>query len=101
MQAIIDGPTTGVPRQAFPYRHITLTPLALTKLPRGAGSGVIRKQLEKEALVQRWEKSQWAQKRAAMQQRRELNDLGRFTIMLAKKSRRDIVRRAVKKAKAA
>ena len=99
-QAIIDGPTTGVPRQSFPYRHLTLTPFVLTKLPRAAGTGVIRKQLEKEGTVEKWNKSSWAQKRAAVEQRRQLNDFQRFAVMLAKKQRRDTVRKAVKKASA-
>jgi large subunit ribosomal protein L14e len=99
-QAIIDGPTTGVPRQSYPYKHITLTPLALTKLPRGAGSGVIRKQLEKEATIAKWEQSSWARKRAAVEKRRSLNDFGRFSVMLAKKVRRDMVRKNLVKARA-
>ena len=99
-QAIIDGPTTGVPRQSFPYRHLTLTPFVLTKLPRAAGTGVIRKHLEKEGTVEKWNKSSWAQKRAAVEQRRQLNDFQRFAVMLAKKQRRDTVRKAVKKASA-
>lgn len=97
-RAIIDGPTTGVPRQAFPYRHLTLTPFVLTKLPRAAGSGVIRKQLEKEATVEKWEKSSWAQKRAAVEKRRSLNDFERFCVMVAKKARRDTVRKTLHKA---
>jgi len=100
-RAVIDGPTTGVPRQSYPYKHLTLTPLALTKLPRAAGSGTIKKQLEKEATVAAWEKSSWAQKRAAIEKRRQLNDFGRFSIMLAKKARRDLVRRSLAKAKKA
>ncbi|KAJ6468439.1 60S ribosomal protein L14 [Mycena sanguinolenta] len=98
-RAIIDGPTTGVTRQSFPYKHLTLTPLTLTKLPRGAGSGVIKKQLEKEAIVEKWDKSSWAQKRAALEKRRSLNDFGRFGVMLAKKARRDVVRKSIFKAK--
>jgi len=47
LQAIIDGPTTGVPRQAFPYRHLTLTPHTVPKLPRGAGSGTVKKYVDK------------------------------------------------------
>ncbi|EGN92561.1 hypothetical protein SERLA73DRAFT_190908 [Serpula lacrymans var. lacrymans S7.3] len=97
-RAIIDGPTTGVPRQAFPYRHLTLTPLALKGLPRGAGSGVVKKQLEKEATITKWENSSWAKKRAAMETRRSLNDFQRFTVMLLKKQRRDVVRKALAKA---
>jgi len=97
-RAIIDGPTTGVPRQSFPYRHLTLTPLVLTKLPRAAGTGVIRKQLEKEGTIEKWNKSSWAQKRAAIEKRRSLNDFERFCVMIAKKARRDTVRKSLKAA---
>ena len=51
MQAIIDGPTTSVPRQSFPYKHSTLTPLTVSKLPRGAGSGVVRKRVEADKIT--------------------------------------------------
>ena len=97
---MIDGPTTNVPRQSYQFKHLTLTPFCLTKLPRAAGSGVVKKQVEKEAVVEKWNKSGWATKRAAAEQRRSLNDFGRFNIMLAKKQRRDIVRKAVAKTKA-
>ncbi|KAH9830096.1 60S ribosomal protein L14 [Rhodofomes roseus] len=99
-RAIVDGPTTGVPRQSFPYRHLTLTPFVLTKLPRAAGSGIIRKHLEKEGTIEKWNKSAWAQKREAVEKRRKLNDFERFCVVLAKKQRRDTVRKAVKKASA-
>jgi large subunit ribosomal protein L14e len=95
-QAIVDGPTTNVPRQSFPYRHLVLTPFALKKLPRAAGSGVIKKQLEKEELIEKWEKSSWAKKRAAIEARRSLSDFERFGVMLAKKARRDTVRKGIK-----
>ncbi|KAF8156558.1 ribosomal protein L14-domain-containing protein [Crassisporium funariophilum] len=97
-RAIIDGPSTGVPRQSYPFKHLTLTPHALTKLPRAAGSGVVKKQLEKEGTVEKWNKSSWAKKRAAVEARRSLNDFARFGVMLAKKQRRDVVRKAVSKA---
>jgi large subunit ribosomal protein L14e len=95
---MIDGPTTNVPRQCYPYKHLTLTPLSLTKLPRAAGSGIVKKHLEKEAVVEKWNKSSWAQKRAAVEKRRSLNDFARFSVMLAKKQRTDVVRKAVFKA---
>ncbi|TBU37269.1 60S ribosomal protein L14, partial [Dichomitus squalens] len=99
-QAIIDGPTTGVPRQAFSYRHLTLTPFVLTSLPRGAGTGAIRKQLEKEGTVEKWQKSSWAQKREAIAKRRSLSDFERFVVLIAKKARRDRVRKSLAKASA-
>ncbi|KAF8654899.1 hypothetical protein AX16_003328 [Volvariella volvacea WC 439] len=96
-RAIIDGPTTGVPRQSFPYKHLSLTPLTVSNLPRAAGSGVIKKRLEKDGIDEKWAKSAWAQKRAALEKRRSLNDFGRFEVMLLKKQRRDAVRKALHK----
>ncbi|KIM35823.1 hypothetical protein M413DRAFT_449563 [Hebeloma cylindrosporum] len=100
-RAMIDGPTTNVPRQSYPYKHLTLTPFSLTKLPRAAGSGIVKKHLEKENVVEKWNKSSWAQKRAAVEKRRSLNDFATFNVMLAKKQRVDVVRKALAKAKKA
>jgi len=99
-RAIIDGPTTGVPRQSFPYRHLTLTPLCVTSLPRAAGSGVVKKFLEKQEVEKKWSESAWAKKIATVQKRRSLNDFERFEIMIAKKQRRDSIRKSIVKAKA-
>lgn len=99
-QAMIEGPTTGVPRQSFPFKHITLTPLHVT-IPRAIGSGALKKALEKEGTVAKWESSTWATKRAAIEKRRTLNDFASFKVMLAKKQRTDVVRKAVAKAKKA
>jgi len=95
-RVIIDGPTTGVPRQSYPLAHVTLTALKLTGLPRGAGAGVLRAQLEKEGTVAAWEQSAWALKRAAAHARRSMGDFQRFQVMVQKKQRRDAVRKAVK-----
>jgi len=54
--------------------------------------------VEKEGLVAKWESSSWAKKRAAMEQRRSLNDFERFSVMIAKKQRRDVVRKSLTKA---
>jgi large subunit ribosomal protein L14e len=97
MQAIIEGPTTGVPRQAFPYRHLTLTTILVPKLPRAAGSTAIKAALEKSGTIAKWEKSSWAQKRASAAARRGLSDFERFGVMIAKKQRRDTVRKSLAK----
>ncbi|KAF9788572.1 ribosomal protein L14-domain-containing protein [Thelephora terrestris] len=100
-RAIVDGPATGVPRQSYPFRHLTLTPFRLSKLPRGAGSGVVLKQLTSEGILEKWNKSAWATKRTAIEKRRSLNDFERFKTFVAKKGRRDVVRKSVKVAKKA
>lgn len=50
--------------------------------------------------MEKWEKSSWAKKLAAVEQRRQLNDFQRFAVMIAKKQRRDTVRKSLKKASA-
>ena len=100
-RAIIDGPTTDVPRQAFPYRHLVLTPLTVKGLPRGAGTGVVKKHLEKADVVSKWEQSSWAKKRAAVSKRRTLNDFNRFSVLVLKKQRRDAVNKSLAKSKKA
>ncbi|KAG8921992.1 hypothetical protein FRC03_010854 [Tulasnella sp. 419] len=98
-RAIVDGPLTGVPRQSLRYRNLLLTPLTIP-LPRAARTGTVRKVFEKSGVVEKWEASSWAKKRAAIQARRQLDDFGRFQVMVEKKRRRDAVRKALRKAKA-
>ena len=93
-RALIDGPATSVPRQAFPYRHLILTPYTIAKLPRAAGSGAIKKAFEKAGVTDKWEASAWSKKLAARQVRKDSTDFDRFQVMLAKKARRDVVRKA-------
>ncbi|KIJ96656.1 hypothetical protein K443DRAFT_275908 [Laccaria amethystina LaAM-08-1] len=88
----------GCSRQFYPFKHLTLTPLKLSSLPRGAGTKKVRKEVEEEAIIDKWDKSSLAQKRVAVQKRRTLTDFGRFSIMLAKKQQRDLVRKGVAKA---
>ncbi|VDC05849.1 unnamed protein product [Peniophora sp. CBMAI 1063] len=97
-RAIIDGPTTGVPRQAFPYRHLSLTPLTVKKLPRAARTGIVKKYLEKQEITSKWEASSWNKTREQVAARRSLSDFERFSVMLLKKQRRDRVRKSVKAA---
>jgi large subunit ribosomal protein L14e len=82
-QAIIDGSTTGVPRLSYPYKHLTLTPLKLSALPRGDGTKHVRKEVYKEAIVDEWDKSSWALKRVTVQKRWALTDFGRCSVILA------------------
>ncbi|KAG8717036.1 hypothetical protein FRC09_014844 [Ceratobasidium sp. 395] len=98
-RAIIDGPLTGVPRQSYPYRHLVLTPLTVKGLPRGAGSGAVKKLTEKSDVVTKWENSSWAKKRAAVAKRRTLSDFDRFSVLVLKKQRRDAVNKGLAKNK--
>ncbi|GAA5880322.1 hypothetical protein JCM16303_003896 [Sporobolomyces ruberrimus] len=98
-RALIDGPSTGVPRQSFTYRRLVLTPYVLKKLPRAAGTSTVKKVFDASEVVAKWDKSAWAQKRKATEQRRNLSDFDRFNVMLLKKQRRRLVQAAAAKAK--
>ncbi|WWC68067.1 60S ribosomal protein eL14 [Kwoniella pini CBS 10737] len=100
-RALIDGPTTSVPRQQFPYRNLILTPYTLASLPRGAGNGAVKKAFEKAGVLEKWQSSGWAKKLAARQQRKNASDFDRFQIQLSKKARREEVRKAYVKEKKA
>lgn len=91
-RALIDGPVSGVPRQAFAYRHLILTPYTISSLPRAAGTGAIKKAFEKSEVSAKWEASSWAKKLAARDQRKKANDFERFEIGLLKRQKRDLVR---------
>ncbi|KAG1043483.1 hypothetical protein G6F43_011645 [Rhizopus delemar] len=98
-RALIDGPTTGVARQAFPYRRLVLTPIVLKKLPRSVGQAALKKALEKSDVVTTWNKTTWAKKIEQRKVRASLSDFDRFKVNKLKNKRRFALASAVKAAK--
>ncbi|ORZ14613.1 ribosomal protein L14-domain-containing protein [Absidia repens] len=98
-RALIDGPTTGVARQPFSYNHLTLTPLVVKDLPRGAGEKVVKKYLAKHDTLANWEKTAWAQKIATRKTRASLSDFDRFKVQKLKSQRRFALGSAIAQAK--
>lgn len=97
-KVLIDGPTTGVPRQAISLALITLTPHVIEKVPRGVGSTALAKKWEASQVEAKWNNSAWAKKIAQRQRRRELTDFERFQVLVLKKQRRYAVNKAAAKA---
>ncbi|KAI8371187.1 ribosomal protein L14-domain-containing protein [Choanephora cucurbitarum] len=98
-RALIDGPTTGVVRQAFAYKRLVLTPLVLKNLPRNIGKAALVKALEKNETIAAWNKTAWAKKIEQRKVRANLNDFDRFKLAKLKNQRRFAVGSAVKAAK--
>ncbi|KAI9481306.1 MAG: ribosomal protein L14-domain-containing protein [Benjaminiella poitrasii] len=98
-RALIDGPTTGVSRQAYPFRRMVLTPLVLKKLPRNVGQTALKKALEKNDTVAAWNKTAWAKKLEQRTVRSNLTDFDRFKLAKLKNQRRFAVASAVASAK--
>jgi large subunit ribosomal protein L14e len=90
-QALIDGPSTGVPRQSIAYKKVVLTPYVLKKLPRGARSPTVAKVWEASEIDAKWEKSAWNKKRQIQQTRRNLSDFDRFKVQVLKTQRRKVI----------
>jgi large subunit ribosomal protein L14e len=93
-RALIDGPSTSVPRQSVPYRSLILTPYTIPSLPRAAGTGAIRKAFDKAEVQSKWEGSSWSKKLVAREVRKQASDFERFEVSLAKRQRREQVRKA-------
>ncbi|KAF5099972.1 hypothetical protein D0Z00_001452 [Geotrichum galactomycetum] len=97
-RVLIDGPTTGVPRQGVALAHVVLTPHVVAKLPRAARSSAVAKKWEASEIDAKWAKSAWAQKIAQRQRRAALSDFERFQVLLLKKQQRLAVNKAAAKA---
>ncbi|KAG5458809.1 MAG: 60S ribosomal protein L14e, partial [Olpidium bornovanus] len=80
-QALISGPTTGVPRQQFAYKRLTLTDFVVPRTPRGVRDGHLAKLITKEDVVARFNKTAWAQKIETRKVRASLTDFDRFKLM--------------------
>lgn len=97
-QVLIDGPTTGVPRQGAALAHVVLTPHVIAKLPRAAKSSAVAKKWESSDIDAKWANSAWAKKIAQRKRRSELTDFERFQVVILKKQKKLAVHRAVAKA---
>ncbi|KAJ1645165.1 hypothetical protein LPJ64_003233 [Coemansia asiatica] len=92
-RAIVDGPTTNVRRQVIAFKKVVLTDIVVKSLPRTIGSKPLAKFLEKQQVVEAWQKTAWAQKLVTRERRAAMTDFDRFKVMRLKKQQRYIVDR--------
>ncbi|CAZ86653.1 unnamed protein product [Tuber melanosporum] len=95
-RVLIDSPI--VPRQSYSLKNVTLTPIVIDNLPRGARNGVVKKLWENCAVDTKWAESSWAKKITSKETRRNLSDFDRFRVLVLRKQRRFEVRKAAAKA---
>ena len=96
MQALIDGPTTGVARQSINFKRLSLTKLKVS-VPHSAKAKALKKVLAKEGTVAKWNASAWAKNLEKRKQRASNSDFDRFKLMILKKRKRTILSREVAK----
>lgn len=94
---MIDGPESGVPRQAINLGQVVLTPLTFA-LPRGARTATVSKKWNTANLTEKWNATSWAKKIAQRERRSALSDFERFQVMVLRKQKRYTVKKALAKA---
>merc|ERR1711974_142487 len=85
-RALCENPVHGVPRQVFRFQDLNITDIAV-KIPHGARGGAIRKQYTADDVDAQWEKTAWAKKIKAREDKKNLSDFGRFKAKVAKQQR--------------
>ena len=79
LQAMIDGPSTGVARQPLRYREMTLTPLKIS-LPLAAGTTAVKKAFDASGVAEKWANTKWAKSLQAREARKNTTDCKYFFI---------------------
>ena len=84
------------PRCMYPLRRLTLTKVNI-KLNRGARSGAVQKAWKDQKVSEKWAATNPAMKLDVKQKRANLDDMGRFSVMINRKQRAFAVRKLVSK----
>ena len=89
-RVLVDGPVTGVPRQAYRLNNLHLTKHRI-KFPFTAPTRVVRKAWIDSDVKGQWKASQWSQKAQNVSKRSRLNDYDRFKLRYAKRQRNKLL----------
>ncbi|XP_042907337.1 large ribosomal subunit protein eL14 [Parasteatoda tepidariorum] len=90
-RAVVDGPCTGVDRQAVKFKRLRLTKFRL-RFPHSTSSKIVRKAWEKEEISKKWSETSTAKKMAARKLKTEMTDFDRFRVYKARQQMNRIIR---------
>ena len=79
LQALVDGPCSGVARQAVGFNKLWLTDFKL-KISHSAREKQVRKAYEEANINAKWEQTAWARRIARKARRAQLTDFDRFKL---------------------
>lgn len=83
LQALVDGPCSGVSRQAIGFNKLSLTDFKV-KISRSAREKQLKKAYTEAGITAQWEKTAWARKMVRKDKRKSLTDFGRFKLKVLK-----------------
>lgn len=84
------------PRVLYPLRRLQLTKVKVA-LNRGARSAAVKKSWKDNKVAEKWAKTNAARKLDIKAKRANLDDMGRFSVMINRKQRAFAVRKLVSK----
>ena len=93
-RVLIDGPLSGVHRQAMNLKKIHLTKWTI-RMPHGSKSKVVEKEWTKSEISKKWEESTWCQKLRKRAIRSNLTDFERFQVRRALMKRNNFIKNSV------
>lgn len=82
-KVLIDGPTSGVSRQEFSLRRLSLTDFKID-IVKGVKREALKKAITTFDLQKKWDATSWARKLQKRQRRTELTDFERFKVKVLK-----------------
>uniref|UniRef100_A0AAG5DEL0 Large ribosomal subunit protein eL14 n=1 Tax=Anopheles atroparvus TaxID=41427 RepID=A0AAG5DEL0_ANOAO len=97
-RVLIDGPTSGVPRQQYSVNHLHLTKFRV-RFPFTAKTRAVRAALEDFKLKEKFDETRWRERAVAKAKRFHMNDFDRFKLRLARRERNRVVGTQYKKMK--
>ena len=89
-RALIDGPSSGVKRQAINFRHLSLTDFKV-KIHNSANPQTVQKAFAAAEIAKKWGETAWAKKLAARLKRATLGDFDRFVVKVNKQKRARVI----------
>ncbi|KAK4532733.1 hypothetical protein CCYA_CCYA13G3590 [Cyanidiococcus yangmingshanensis] len=96
-RVVVDAPAeSSVPRHVINVKRLKLTDIVV-KMPRACKTKTVRKALEAQQAVQRFQESSWGKKLSRQRVRAQLTDFDRFRVMIARKRRSQLIGRELRR----
>jgi len=95
-RVLVEGPHSGVKRQQIPIRWLQMTDLKC-EIGRGARQKTLKAAMAEADMENKWKATGWAKKLAIKEFRANMTDFDRFKLMMAKKKKGSLLKKALKK----
>ncbi len=86
-RVLVEGPTASIRRQVMNVKRLALTNMTLEGIERGADSATVSAAYKQMDVDAKFLASAWGQKLARKEKRANLDDFGRFKVMVARQKK--------------